>query len=91
MRFQERPERGLWSCNRNPYGDINGDGLINDADHTMLLNDAFFGESNITAETVYRIAADMNGDGVLDGFDYFIQDGVISGNRVFDQSVKLYK
>ena len=51
------------------YGDINGDGLINDSDHTTLLNDAFFGESNITAGTVYRIAADMNGDGRITSAD----------------------
>ena len=29
----------------------------------------------------------VNGDGAVDAFDYFLQDGIISGERNFDQSV----
>ena len=73
------------------YGDINGDGNVNDTDAQILKGDAFFGQSNITAGTVYFYAADLDGDTALDGFDTFFQNGIITGGRYFDQSVKLYK
>lgn len=73
------------------YGDINGDGNVNDTDAQILRGDAFFGQSNIAAGTVYFYAADLDGDTALDGFDTFFQNGIITGGRYFDQSVKLYK
>ena len=72
------------------YGDINGDGFINAADHTMMSNEAFYDAGAIDTDSVFFTAADMNGDGVIDAFDYFLQDGVISGQRSFDQSVIYY-
>ncbi len=72
------------------YGDVNGDGLINSADHSLMYGDAFSDKNDIDKSSVFFTAADMNGDGVIDGFDYFLQDGIISGGRSFDQSV-LYK
>ncbi len=73
------------------YGDVNGDGLVDSTDADLLMNNAFFGSSSIEKDTVFFIAADLEKDGVLDMFDYFYQDAVITGERVFDQSVTLYK
>ena len=67
------------------------DGLVNDADKQLMTKDAFLGESNIASATVFYIAADLSKDGVLDGFDYFDQDGIITGERPFDQTLTLYK
>ncbi|MDO4847765.1 MAG: InlB B-repeat-containing protein [Clostridiaceae bacterium] len=73
------------------YGDVNGDGLVDGTDKSMVFDDAFTGGSNIDAETVFYIAADLSKDGVLDAFDYFDQDGIITGERPFDQTLTLYK
>ena len=73
------------------YGDVNGDGLVDGTDKSMVFDDAFTGGSNIDAETVFYIAADLSKDGVLDAFDYFDQDGIITGQRPFDQTKTLYK
>gem|GEM_PF-1004639 len=73
------------------YGDVNGDGLVNDTDKSLMSADAFFGESNIEAGTVYYIAADLAKDGTLDAFDWFYVDGIATGGRAFDQTQELYK
>ena len=48
-------------------GDVDGDGAITQADYSAV-SKAMFNPSAI-AEGVYRLAADLNGDTVLDGFD----------------------
>lgn len=48
-------------------GDVDGDGAITQADYSAVAK-AMFNPSAI-AEGVYRLAADLNGDTVLDGFD----------------------
>ena len=73
------------------YGDVNGDGLVNETDSDMIMSDAFDATTLIASDSVYFIAADLSKDGVLDMFDYFYQDGIKTGNRSFDQSVTLYK
>jgi hypothetical protein len=73
------------------YGDVNGDGLVDTDDKDTIGNDAFYGESNLTAGSVYYIAADLSKDGTLDAFDYFLVDGIMTGGREFDQTSELYK
>ncbi len=73
------------------YGDVNGDGLVDETDSDMIMSDAFDATTLIASDSVYFIAADLSKDGVLDMFDYFYQDGIKTGNRAFDQSVTLYK
>ncbi len=73
------------------YGDVNGDGLVDETDSDMIMSDAFDATTLIATDSVYYIAADLSKDGVLDMFDYFYQDGIKTGNRAFDQSVMLYK
>ncbi len=73
------------------YGDVNGDGIVDENDMSLLLDDAFDGAENIEENSVYYIAADLSKDGVLDVFDYFYLDGIASGNRSFDQTQTLYK
>ena len=73
------------------YGDVNGDGRIDSDDKSLVRGDAFFSEGNVQTGTVYYIAADLSKDGVIDAFDYFDQDGIITGNRPFDQTLTLYK
>ena len=48
-------------------GDVDGDGAITQADYSAV-SKAMFNPSAI-AEGVYSLAADLNGDTVLDGFD----------------------
>lgn len=48
-------------------GDVDGDGAVTQADYSAVAK-AMFNPSAI-AEGVYRLAADLNGDTVLDGFD----------------------
>lgn len=73
------------------YGDVNGDGLVDETDKSLIFDDAFFGTDNINPDSIYYIAADVSKDGVLDMFDYFYLDGIASGNRAFDQTQTLYK
>jgi hypothetical protein len=49
--------------------------------------EAFLDGNSIADGSVYDTAADLNGDGAVDAFDYFLQDGIITGERDFDQSV----
>lgn len=48
-------------------GDVDGDGAVTQADYSAV-SKAMFNPSAI-ADGVYRLAADLNGDTVLDGFD----------------------
>jgi hypothetical protein len=72
------------------YGDINGDGLVNNQDKTIMHNEAFVDGNTVDNDSVYYLAADMNRDTAIDAFDCFMIDGVISGKRPFDQSVFPY-
>ena len=73
------------------YGDVNGDGLVDETDMNLIFEDAFDNTENIKSDSIYYIAADVSKDGVLDMFDYFYLDGIASGNREFDQTQTLYK
>ena len=73
------------------YGDVNGDGLVDETDMNLIFEDAFDNTENIKSDSIYYIAADVSKDGVLDMFDYFYLDGIASGNRAFDQTQTLYK
>ncbi len=73
------------------YGDVNGDGIVDENDMSLLWDDALDGTNNIEENSAYYIAADLSKDGVLDIFDYFYLDGIASGNRSFDQTQTLYK
>lgn len=73
------------------YGDVNGDGLVDETDMNLIFEDAFDSTENIKSDSIYYIAADVSKDGVLDMFDYFYLDGIASGNREFDQTQTLYK
>ena len=71
------------------YGDVNGDGLINDTDYDALFNETLFNEP-ITGE-LFRIAGDLNNDGAIDGFDMSILELQLMGTRLIDQTVEFYK
>ncbi|MBE6828466.1 MAG: hypothetical protein E7514_07685 [Ruminococcaceae bacterium] len=73
------------------YGDVNGDGRVDYDDKELVKADAFEDANNIQADTVFYIAADLSKDRTIDAFDYFDQDGIISGVRPFDQTLTLYK
>lgn len=72
------------------YGDVNGDGLVNTTDKQLVYDEAFVAQGTIDNDSVYYIAADMNRDTVIDAFDCFLQDGVATGGRSFNQSVSPY-
>ena len=71
------------------YGDVNGDGLVNATDY-----DAMFNESLLCQQIegrLFRIAGDVNGDTVIDGFDMAKVELQISGARALDQTAEFYK
>lgn len=57
-------------------GDVDGDGAITQADYSAVAK-AMFNPSAI-ADGVYRLAGDLNGDTVIDGFDLALVDLQIS-------------
>ena len=65
------------------YGDVNGDGLINQADYDALFNETLF-DQKIEGE-VFRKAGDLNNDGVIDGFDLSKLELQLTGARPIDQ------
>ena len=69
------------------YGDVNGDGLVNDSDKNVMKDYAFLDGNSIESGSVYEKAADLNGDGAVDAFDWFLCDGIVTGERDFDQTV----
>ncbi len=71
------------------YGDVNGDGLVNNTDYDAMFNEALFGQS--IEGNLFRIAGDLNNDGVIDGFDMAKLDLQLTGARPFDQTVEYYK
>lgn len=72
------------------YGDVNGDGKVDETDTDILMSNAF-GMNGIDKDSVYFIAGDLSKDGVIDMFDLFYADGISSGERNFDQTQTLYK
>lgn len=48
---------------RRLYGDVNGDGVISNADVTLVQQ---YGVGLVTLDKYQLIAADVNGDGVVD-------------------------
>ena len=73
------------------YGDVNGDGLINDNDYQNIKSTAFVGARAITPGTVYYFAADLNGDKTLDAFDCYIHNCIMLGCNSFNQGVILFR
>ncbi len=72
------------------YGDINGDGRIDETDYRLMKTAATV-DTTAIGEGVYQVAADLNNDGVVDLFDMAILDLQISGALLFDQTVQYYK
>jgi len=72
------------------YGDVDGDGLIN-ADDYSLMDEYVMGDSNKLPDgSAFRRAADLNGDGFVDAFDLSLLDLQISGARELDQTRAQY-
>ena len=69
--------------------DSNGDGLIDSTDYDGLFNEAVMCIP-IQGE-LFRIAADLTNDGIIDGFDLSKLELQIMGTRAFDQTVEYYK
>jgi len=72
------------------YGDVDGDGIIGENDYDIL-----FGQVNGTDEplpnnSVFRRAADLNQDSVIDAFDLALLDLQISGHKQLDQTAAQY-
>lgn len=74
------------------YGDVNGDGLVDIEDKILLERKGYMlDDSAINDNSVYMTAADLNHDGVIDGFDVSLLDLQLSGVKIFDQTVEYYK
>lgn len=72
------------------YGDVNGDGKIDNADYVLMQTAALI-DAEAIAAGAYTLAADVNGDGVIDFFDTAMLDMQISQTMLLDQTVKYYK
>ena len=71
------------------YGDVNGDGLVNNTDYDAMFSEALFGQA-IEGE-LFRIAGDLNNDNVIDGFDMAKLELQITNAKALDQKVEYYK
>ena len=67
------------------YGDVNGDGAINDDDFDLIVDEAVMGIDSLEDGSVYEKAADTNNDGVIDGFDLALVDLESNGIAAIDQ------
>ena len=65
------------------YGDVNGDGLINQDDYDAEFNETLFDEKIVG--DIFRKAGDLNNDGVIDGFDMSKLELQLTGARPIDQ------
>lgn len=72
------------------YGDVNGDGHIDETDYSLMKTAAMF-DATAIADGVYQVAADLNNDGVVDFFDAAMLDLQISGALPLNQTVQYYK
>ncbi|MGN0572018.1 MAG: Ig-like domain-containing protein [Candidatus Fimenecus sp.] len=72
------------------YGDVNGDGLIDETDYRTM-STASLVDSSAIGDGVYSVAADLNGDGVVDFFDVAMLNLHLSGTCTLDQTAQLYK
>lgn len=79
---------GTSALTRRLYGDVNGDGVISNADATMVQQ---YAVGAIELDTYQKIAADVNGDGNINILDAtLIQklvNGLIDGFEVGDYFV----
>lgn len=72
------------------YGDVDGDGRINEADYA-LMKTAAVSDASVIAAGVYTVAADVNGDGAVDFFDVAMVNMQITGTLLLDQTAQYYK
>ena len=72
------------------YGDINGDGLIDQTDYNTM-GIAAIADPTAIEGGVYSTAADLNGDGVVDFFDVSLLNLHISGKYPLNQTARFYK
>lgn len=72
------------------YGDVNGDGVIDDADYDLMKQDSVSSTPAIDSG-VFETAADLNNDGVVDCFDAAILNLQLVGVKDLDQTVDFYK
>ena len=72
------------------YGDVNGDGVIDDADYDLMKQDSV-SSSPAIGSGVFQTAADLNNDGVVDCFDAAILNLQLAGVKDLDQTVDFYK
>lgn len=72
------------------YGDVNGDGVIDDADYDLMKQDSV-SSSPAIGSGVFQTAADLNNDGVVDCFDAAILNLQLAGVKNFDQTSEFYK
>ena len=72
------------------YGDINGDGLIDQTDFDTM-GVAAIADPTVIGGGVYSTAADLNGDGVVDFFDVSLLNLHMSGKYPLNQTAKLYQ
>lgn len=72
------------------YGDINGDGLIDQTDFDTM-GVAAIADPMVIGGGVYSTAADLNGDGVVDFFDVSLLNLHMSGKYPLNQTAKLYQ
>lgn len=68
------------------YGDVNGDGAIDNADYALMKQDSVSSSPAIDSG-VYQTAADLNNDGVVDCFDAAILNLQLAGVKDLDQTV----
>lgn len=69
------------------YGDVNGDGVIDDADYDLMKQDSV-SSSPAIGSGVYQTAADLNNDGVVDCFDAAILNLQLAGVKDLDQTME---
>lgn len=72
------------------YGDVNGDGMI-DANDYRTMSTASLADASVIGGGVYGVAADVNGDSVVDFFDVALVNLQISGAQMLDQTAQFYK
>jgi len=72
------------------YGDVDGDGLVGEDDFDIM-NEYVGGKTSVIENgSVYKRAADLNNDGVIDAFDLSLLDLQISETKALDQSKPQY-